>query len=130
MPRIIFVLSYPTYHSVADPAEWLRWDNRDRRMPALLSAMGVDVELWGVAREATDLTSPDTFGAPYRLRLFAQDGGGGKSRDHYSDAMVAAARADPADLFVLIGADGGMAYRLFDRVLRPDRRRFAIVIGG
>ena len=130
MTRIVFVLTYPTYHSVADPAEWLRWDNRDRRMPALLSAMGVDVELWGVAREAAEHVSDAAFGAPYRIRLFAADGGGAKSRDHYSDAMAAAARADAADLFVLIGTNGGAGYRLFDRALRPDRRRFAIVIGG
>ena len=130
MTRIVVVLSYPTYHSVADPAEWLRWDNRDRRMPALLSAMGADVELWGVAREAAEHVSPAGVGAPYRIRLFAQDGGGAKSRDHWSDAMVAAAKADPADLFVMIGSNGGAGYRLLDRVLEPDRRRFAVVIGG
>lgn len=130
MTRIVFVLSYPTYHSVADPAEWLRWDNRDRRMPALLSAMGADVELWGVAREAAEHVSPAGVGAPYRIRLFAQNGGGTKSRDHYSDALVAAAKTDAADLFVVIGSNGGAGYRLFDRVLTPDARRFAVVIGG
>lgn len=130
MTRIVFVLAYPTYHAVADPEEWLRWDNRDRRMPALLSASGVDVELWGVARTAAEHHSAPAFGAPYRVRLFAQDGGGAKSRDHYSDAMVAAARADPADLFVVVGTNGGAGYRLFDRCLKPDARRFAVIIGG
>lgn len=130
MTRIVFVLSYPTYHSVADPAEWLRWDNRDRRMPALLSALGADVELWGVAREDAILRCDPDLGAPYTLRLFARDGGGKKSRDHYSDAMVAAARADTADLFVVIGSNGGVGYRLFDRVLKPEARRFAVIIGG
>ncbi|KQT32048.1 hypothetical protein ASG29_09345 [Sphingomonas sp. Leaf412] len=135
MTRIVFVLSYPAYHSVADPAEWLRWDNRDRRMPALLSAMGADVELWGVAQEDAEHVSPaprfpDAAGASYRIRLFAKDGGGTKSRDHFSDAMVAAARADPADLFVVVGTNGGAGYRLFDRALKPDARRFALVIGG
>ena len=130
MARIVFVLTYPAYHSVVDPAEWLRWDNRDRRMPALLAAMGVDVELWGVGTDAAEHVSAATFGAPYRIRLFARSGGGAASRDHYSDAMVAAARADPADLFVLIGTNGGAGYRLFDRALKPDRRRFALIIGG
>lgn len=130
MTRIVFVLTYPTYHSVADPAEWLRWDNRDRRMPALLSAMGVDVELWGVAREAEELTSDAAFGAPYRVRLFAQSGGGRKSRDHWSDDMVAAARAEDVDLFVLIGTNGGAGYRLYDRALRPLGKRYAVIIGG
>lgn len=130
MTRIVFVLAYPTYHALADPEEWLRWDNRDRRMPALLSASGVDVELWGVARQAAEHVSAAAFGAPYRVRLFAQDGGGAKSRDHYSDALVTAARADPADLFVVIGTNGGAGYRLFDQVLKPDARRFAVIVGG
>lgn len=128
--RIVFVLTYPAYHSVADPGEWLRWDNRDRRMPALLAALGVDVELWGVGATAAEHVSDPAFGAPYRIRLFERTGGGAASRDHYSDAMVAAARADPADLFVLIGTNGGAGYRLFDRALKPDRRRFALIIGG
>ncbi len=130
MARIVFVLTYPAYHSVVDPAEWLRWDNRDRRMPALLASLGVDVELWGVAAQAAEHLSAPAFGAPYRIRLFARSGGGAKSRDHHSDAMVAAARADPADLFVLIGTNGGAGYRLFDRALRPDRRPFALIVGG
>lgn len=130
MTRIVFVLTYPAYHSVSDPLEWLRWDNRDRRMPALLAAMGVDVELWGVGREAATHRSDERFGAPYAIRLFERTGGRRKSRDHVSDAMVAAARQDTADLFVLIGTNGGAGYRLFDRALRPQRRRFAVIIGG
>lgn len=130
MTRIVFVLAYPTYHALADPEEWLRWDNRDRRMPALLSASGVDVELWGVARDDAEHVSAATFGAAYRVRLFARDGGGAKTRDHYSDALVTAARTDPADLFVVIGTNGGAGYRLFDRELKPRGRRFAVIIGG
>ncbi len=130
MTRIIFVLTYPTYHSVADPTEWLGWDNRDRRMPALLAALGADVELWGVGAEAAEHRSDERFGTPYRIRLFARSGGAAASRHHYSDAMVAVARRDPADLFVLIGTNGGAGYRLFDRALRPDQRPFALIIGG
>lgn len=130
MTRIVFVLSYPTYHSVPDAAEWLRWDNRDRRMPALLSAMGADVELWGVARADATHVSDGRFGAAYRVRMFACDGGGAKSRNHYSDTMVAAARDDPAQLFVVIGTNGGAGYRLFDRALKPDARRYAVIVGG
>ncbi|WP_028966740.1 glycosyltransferase [Sphingomonas phyllosphaerae] len=128
--RIIFVLTYPAYHSVADPVEWLRWDNRDRRMPALLAALGADVELWGVGAAAAEHVSAPDFGAPYRIRLFEKTGGGAKSRNHFSDSMVTAARSDPADLFVLIGTNGGAGYRLFDRALRPDKRPFALIIGG
>lgn len=128
--RIIFVLTYPSYHTIADRAEWLRWDNRDRRMPGLLAGMGADVELWGVGHEAFEGQSDLPGAAPYPIRLFAKSRGGAKSRDHASDAMAEAARNDPADLFVLIGTNGGAGYHLFDKVLRPDRRRFAIIIGG
>lgn len=128
--RVIFVLSYPAYYTVRDRDEWLRWDNRDRRMPAILAEMGVDVELWGVGHEGATLTSDAAFGAPYTIRLFPASNPDAKPRDHYSDAMVTAARDDAADLFVVIGTNGGAGYRLFDRALKPARRRMAVIIGG
>ncbi|MBW4332206.1 glycosyltransferase [Stakelama sp. CBK3Z-3] len=128
--RIIFVLTYPVYHGIADLSEWLAWDNRDRRMPALLAALGTDVELWGVGDEGAVLTSQFADRPAYPIRLFATSGGGAKSRDQYSDAMATAARDDPADLFVLIGANGGAGYHLYDHALNPGGRRFAIIIGG
>ena len=128
--RIVFVLTYPVYHAIADLSEWLAWDNRDRRMPGLLAMQGVDVELWGVGREDAVLTS-DLPGRPaYPIRLFASTGGGAKSRDHVSAGMAQAGRADSADLFVLIGTNGGAGYHFYDHVLKPDRRRFAVIIGG
>lgn len=128
--RIVFVLTYPTHHGIADPAEWLRWDNRDRRMPGLLAERGVDVELWGLARQPLDAMSALPGVAPYPIRLFAPSNPAARTRNQFSDTLVAAARADAADLFVLIGVDGGAGYRLFDRVLRRDHRRFAVIIGG
>ena len=128
--RVVFVLSYPATYSIARVEDWLAWDNRDRRMPALLAEMGVDCELWGVAGEAATFVSDTGFGAPYAIRLFPVSNPRARPRDHYSDAMVEAARADAADLFVVIGTNGGAGYRLFDRALRPARRRFAVVIGG
>jgi glycosyltransferase involved in cell wall biosynthesis len=128
--RVVFVLTYPTYNGAADVDEWLRIENRDRWMPGSLAAMGVSVELWGVARQARDLTSHLPGTAPYRVRLFAPSGGGRKSRNHYSDALVAAARDPDIALFVLIGTDGGIGLRLYRRELRPHRRRFAVIIGG
>jgi glycosyltransferase involved in cell wall biosynthesis len=128
--RVVFVLSYPAYYTVRDRDEWLRWDNRDRRMPAILAEMGVEVELWGVGREAATLVSDAGFGAPYMIRLFQVSNPDAAPRDHYSDAMVAAARDDAADLFVVIGTNGGAGYRLFDRALKPARRRMAVIIGG
>ncbi|GGO98551.1 glycosyltransferase [Stakelama pacifica] len=128
--RIIFVLTYPVYHGIADLSEWLRWDNRDRRMPGLLAAQGVDVELWGVGHEQLDLISDLPDRPAYPIRIFPMSGGGAKTRDHVSDAMAAAARDDTADLFVLIGTNGGAGYHFHDSALKPDRRRYAIIIGG
>ncbi len=128
--RIVFVLTYPTHHGVADPAEWLRWDNRDRRMPGILSELGVDVALWGLARDGIETLSTLPGIAPYPIRLFAPADPTRRTRNQVSDTLVAAARDDPAAMFVLIGSNGGAGFDLFDRVLRPDRRRFAVVIGG
>ncbi|MEP9401594.1 glycosyltransferase [Sphingomonas silueang] len=128
--RIVFVLTYPTHHGIADRAEWLRWDNRDRRMPGILAERGVSVALWGLAREPLDTVSALPGIAPYPIRLFAPSNPQARTRDQVSDTLVAAARADPADLFVLIGSNGGAGFDLFNRVLRPDHRRFAVIIGG
>lgn len=128
--RIVFVLTYPTHHGIADMGEWLRWDNRDRRMPGILTELGAEVELWGLAKEPLDTVSTLPGIAPYPIRLFAPSNPQAKTRDQKSDAMIVAAKADPATLFVLIGSNGGAGFDLYDRVLRPDKRRFAVVIGG
>ncbi len=130
MTRIIFILSYPTYVSVADQAEWLAWINRDRRMPAILSAMGVEVELWGIGHEACVVAAPGDAASRYTVRLFTADNPRKPARDHVSAAMLAAARAATDALFVVIGTNGGIGYHLFDRLLRPETRRFAVIIGG
>ncbi len=128
--RIVFVLTYPTHHGIADIGEWLRWDNRDRRMPGILAEWGAEVELWGLAREPLDTVSALPGIAPYPIRLFAPSNPQARTRDQKSDAMIVAAKADPATLFVLIGSNGGAGFDLYDRVLRPGKRRFAVIIGG
>ncbi len=128
--RIIFVLTYPSHHGVADTAEWLRWDNRDKRMPGILTELGVESELWALAPASLTTVAALDGVAPYPIRLFAPSNPTARTRDQVSDTMVAAARTDPADLFVLVGSNGGAGFDLFDRVLRPDRRRFAVIIGG
>ncbi|KTT68746.1 glycosyltransferase family 4 protein [Sphingomonas endophytica] len=130
MTRIIFILSYPTYVSVADQAEWLAWNNRDRRMPAILSAMGVKVELWGIGRTPCVVEATGDAGRRYTVRLFAADNPRKAARDHISAAMLSAARAASDALFVVIGTNGGIGYHLYDRLLRPEARRYAVIIGG
>lgn len=128
--RIVFVLTYPAYYSMPDLAEWLRWDNRDRRMPAIAAELGADTELWAIGREAATIVSDESFGAPYPIRLFAADNPRANGRRHRSRALIDAACADAADLFVLIGVDGGAGLSLYDAVLKPARRPFAVIIGG
>lgn len=130
MTRIVFILSYPADNVVPDTAQWLRWDNRDRRMPGLLAAMGADVELWGVGAGTLDVMSGEPFAAPYRIRLFAPDNPAAPARARVSAAMSAAVAADPAALFVVIGTNGAAGYHVFDHALRPDGRCFAVIIGG
>jgi hypothetical protein len=90
--HIVFILTYPIYHAVADVADWLRWENRDRWMPGIVSALGCNVELWAVARETLETMSDLAEFGNYRIRLFPASGGGKKPRNHYSDAMIEAAR--------------------------------------
>jgi glycosyltransferase involved in cell wall biosynthesis len=44
--------------------------------------------------------------------------------------MLAAARAAGDAFFVVIGTNGGIGYHIFDRLLRPEKRRYAVIIGG
>ena len=86
--RIIFVLTYPVYHGIADLSEWLRWDNRDRRMPGLLAAQGVDVELWGVGHERLDLISDlNEFRAILERRGFSEDDLAGIFHQNFLDFL-------------------------------------------
>jgi len=128
--RIVFVLTYSTHYAVPDLSEWLAWDNRDRRMPALLKAMGVDVELWGVRDVALDTDIAVADLGSLKIRLFAASNPDAAPRAQISDALVDAARADTADLFVLIGSDGAAGMDLHARVLARDDRAYAVIIGG
>ena len=128
--RIVFVLTYPTHYATPDLSEWLVWDNRDRRMPALLKTMGVDVELWGVRDAALDAEIAVADVGTLKVRLFAASNPEMPPRTQVSDAMIQAARSDPADLFVLIGSDGMAGLDLHARVIDPDNRSYAVIIGG
>ncbi len=128
--RIVFVLTYPTHHATPDLTEWLGWDNRDRRMAALLKAMGVDVELWGVRDAPFDRDVAVADLGMLRVRLFPASNPDAAPRGQISDALVEAARADHADLFVLIGSDGAAGVDLHARLLAPGNRGYAVIIGG
>lgn len=128
--RIVFVLTYPVHYAAPRVADWLGWDNRDRRMAALVKAMGVDVELWGVADQPFDGEVPVADLGSVRIRLFGPRDASVPAREATSETLCAAAAADSASLFVLIGVDGAAGLDLHDRVLAPGGRRYALVIGG
>lgn len=128
--RIVFVLTYPTHYATPDLSEWLAWDNRDRRMAALLKTLGVDVELWGVRDVAFEREVAVADLGSLRVRLYPASNPDAPPREQVSDALCDAARADKADLFVLIGSDGAAGVDLHARVLARDDRAYAVIIGG
>jgi glycosyltransferase involved in cell wall biosynthesis len=127
--RLAFVQTYPVYHDLWTTGQWLALENRDRWMPGIAAALGHEVELWAVDREASEHTSRIEGFGRYEIRLFAASGGG-KTKFHTSADMLAHARRFRADLHVLKGIDGGAGIHLIRQFLRPERRPFVFVIGG
>ncbi len=128
--NIIYVQSYPVYHDLIDEQEFAELANRDKWMPALTSQRGYPSQLWAgghVAME-TEWQYDNLPGVP--VRIFKTDQSDGKSRNHTSQALVAAAREAQADLFVIKGIDGGIGVQLAKELLIPKKIPFAVVIGG
>jgi len=123
--RIAFVQSYPVYHDLLSTGEWLARENRDRIMPELAAELGHEVELWAVGRAAG--VHP---GVGYLIRLFEPTSGTGKTKFHFSDALVDHAGAFQPALCVIKGLDGGAGMRLIDRFLLPDSVPYVLIIGG
>ncbi len=130
MMRVIFVQTYPLYHDGWSLEQWIRLYNRDRWMPGLAASLGREAELWVVGEERKDLVSRIPDLCDYPIRVFPADRTGGATKRHTSRALIRFAAQDPADLFVLKGVDGGVGEALIDAVLEPDRRPYAMVIGG
>jgi glycosyltransferase involved in cell wall biosynthesis len=128
--NIIYVQSYPVYHDLIDEQEFADLANRDKWMPALTSQRGYPSQLWagGQLSIETEWQYDNLPSVP--VRIFKTDQSGGKSRNHTSSALIAAARDSGADLFVLKGMDGGIGVQLAKEVLIPKKIPFAIVIGG
>ncbi len=128
--NIIYVQSYPVYHDLIDEQEFAEIANRDKWMPALTSQRGYPSQLWagGQVSLETEWQYDNLPSVP--VRIFKTDQAGGKSRNHTSRALIAAARDSGADLFVLKGMDGGIGVQLAKELLIPEKIPFAIVIGG
>jgi len=128
--RVSFVQSYPVYHDGATTAEWRGRADRDLRLPAIAASMGLDVELVALGPRRERLFLDGGSGPGYPLELFPADRRDTPSRRHQSRALVAHARERDADLHIIKGIDGGAGLRLITRYLLPERKAFALVIGG
>lgn len=129
--KIAFVQTYPVYHDLnSTTRSWLKLENRDKWMPALLQNEGFDVEIWGVA----DQTSGHSY---YRdglgtvpIKLFKASKSHKKTKLDFSLELVEYAKEFDADLFVLKGVDGGAGIKLLDEYIIPEQKPFIFVIGG
>jgi glycosyltransferase involved in cell wall biosynthesis len=127
--KIIFVQSYPVYHDNLSDEAWLRLENRDKWMPALMAKAGVEVELWAVGATRRDLIY-EMEGSAITIRLFKSTSKGKRTKFHFSDDLVTQAMEHPADHYIIKGVDGGIGVRLIRKYLRPTRTTFSFIIGG
>lgn len=128
--RIVYLLAYPIYHDGWTTAQWLGLHNQNRWIPGVLREMGHEAELWSGDRTASSHLS-DLDGFPeYRIRLFETDPVDRRTKFHQSRALVAHARAHPADLYVIKGIDGGLGTQLVEEVLLPRGIPYVLVTGG
>lgn len=99
-------------------------------MPGILAGMGFKVELWAGAHEAGTYPSEMAGFGDYPIRLFKTDSTRRRTKEHFSDDMIAYARAFDPDICILKGVDGALGERLVERYLLPEKKRFVFVIGG
>lgn len=127
---IIYVQSYPIYHDLISADGWLSLENRDKWMPAITAELGHQVELWGVSDQDRVVEYHWKAGVTVTIRLFKADHTPTKSKLHRSSGMLAHAKANSADYYVIKGIDGGAGVHLIEKHLKPKRIPFAFVIGG
>jgi glycosyltransferase involved in cell wall biosynthesis len=128
--RVAFVQTYPIYHDGVDTEEWLSLYGREIGMAASLARTGHDVEFWAVGEREETVDIPRIGGAPFSLRIFPPRRFGGRSRDHWSPALLARARSFRADLHVLNGLNGGAGIRLLREHAVPVGAAFSFILGG
>lgn len=129
--KIAFVQTYPIYHELGwTTSQWLKVENRDKWMPAILAGEGHRVELWGVSDSTSEHQYEREPFAPFTIRLFAVSKRHRKTKKDYSGELVDYARQYDADLLFLKGVDGGVGLRLLDDYILPAKKPFVFVIGG
>ena len=127
---IIYIQSYPIYHDLLSADGWLALENRDKWMPAITAELGHKVELWGVSDHDRVVEYLWKEGVSVTIRLFKADHTPSKTKFHRSSGMLAYAKSNPADYYIIKGIDGGAGVHIIEQHLKPKRIPFAFVIGG
>lgn len=128
--KVIFVQTYPLYHDGADLAAWFKVENRDKWMPMICQELGYEAELWGVGKLTETFIISLQGNKKLTIRVFKADYFTGKSKKHYSSALVEYASIAKATIYMLKGLDGGIGQKLMKAYLLPNNVPFAFVIGG
>ncbi|MDR8391763.1 glycosyltransferase family 4 protein [Aliifodinibius sp. S!AR15-10] len=129
--KIAFIQTYPVYHDLdLSTEEWLRLENRDKWMSAILAADGHDVELLGVARESMEYTYKRPPFGEFPVRLFRATKQHKRNKKDYCRELVDYCRFFDPDLLFLKGVDGGVGIHLLDRYILPEAKPYVFVIGG
>jgi len=125
--RIALILTYPIYHDGITLRQWLKKNDRERRLADLIAQMGHQVELWAVADEETSIEGDDTRAT---LRFFKNTGTDSRTKHHQSRDLLQHARNFNAHSHILKGVDGGTGTMVLKDYLIPQNRPFGFIIGG
>lgn len=128
--KVVYLMSYPIYHDFLSKKEWLALINQNRWIPGIIADMGFESEFWVVDTSASVHPSRLTGFGDYTIRMFEPDSMGGRTKKHKSSDLVAYAKKNPVDLFVIQGVDGGVGIHLIETLLKPASIPFIMVTGG
>jgi len=129
--KIAFLQTYPIYHDFQMKAQkWLKLENRDKWMPAILAEEGFEVELWGVADKTSQHIYRHSHFHHFSIKLFEVSNKHRHTKKDYSLDLIDYARNFNADLHFLKGVDGGAGIKLLENYLLPHQKPFVFVIGG
>ena len=130
--KIVFIHTYPLYHSKKTDAEWVKLENRDKWMPALLTTLGHEVEYWagGTNTEVFTYSDPEKELPEYTIRSFETIKSDRRTKFHFSKSLVEFAKDFGAEHFIFKGVDGGIGTYLLKHYLRKENIPYSFVIGG
>jgi len=129
--KIAFIQTYPIYHDFGMTVQkWLKLENRDKWMPAILAKEGYEVELWGVAENASQHTYRNSHFDDFAIKLFEVSKKHRHTKKDYSLDLIDYAKNFNADIYFLKGVDGGAGIKLLENHLLPHHKPFVFIIGG